>query len=424
MLATVLIIDKRKELSVKYKKCIDDLETNAVIAKTLKDAMMLIQSLEPEMILVSDSIEEKLPDFCKKIRALTYNTRPIIVAISKSADISDRIEALENGADDFISEPVNTEEFKSRIKAHIRRDIESNLDSKTLLPGIKYTKKALKRVLNSDNHSVLIAGLENLNDYKTVYTEFAGDKIVQTFTALAKSALDESDFIGQLDDTTFIIVTNKYSGERLAEFLTFAFDTVAPKFYSETDVKRGYMLLNGERYAGMRANFVSILIGGVTEGFYLIPNVDILINRLVEIKETARIPSGSNYIIERIKLSGKTEKEKTQIKNIYIKEDDDSLKYLIRTSLELQGYDIQDELDINSNSQPSIIITDSGNDLKTLELVKKMKALPNFANTKFIVTTTNHNKSVILDAGADLYLPKPYEISDLIRWVEYFIKNI
>ena len=424
MLATVLIIDKRKELSVKYKKCIDDLETKAVIAKTLKDAMLLIQSVEPEMIIVSDSIEEKLPDFCKKIRALTYNTRPIIVALSKSADISDRIEALENGADDFISEPVNTEEFKSRIKAHIRRDIESNLDSKTLLPGIKYSKKALKRVLNSDNNSVLIVGLENLNNYKTVYTEFAGDKIVQTLTALAKSALDESDFIGQLDETTFVIITNKYSGERLAEFLTFAFDTVAPKFYSETDVKRGYMLLNGERYAGMRANFVSILIGGITEGFNLIPNVDILINKLNEIKDTAKIPSGSNYIIERAKLSGEAAEEKMPVKSIYIKEDDESLKYLIRTSLELQGYDVQDEFDINSNSQPSVIITDSGNDLKILELVKKMKSLPNFANTKFIVTTTNHDKSVILDAGADLYLPKPYEISDLIRWVEYFIKNL
>lgn len=66
MLATVLIIDKRKELSVKYKKCIDDLETKAVIAKTLKDAMLLIQSVEPEMIIVSDSIEEKLPDFARK----------------------------------------------------------------------------------------------------------------------------------------------------------------------------------------------------------------------------------------------------------------------------------------------------------------------------------------------------------------------
>ena len=149
MLSTVLIIDKRKELSVKYKKSIEGSDINAVIARTLKDALIMLQSLEPDMIIVSDSIEEELFGFCQKIRALTYNTRPILIALSKSAESDDRIKVLENGADDFISEPVNIDEFKSRIKAHLRRDVESNLDSKTLLPNQKYVKKALKRILSS-----------------------------------------------------------------------------------------------------------------------------------------------------------------------------------------------------------------------------------------------------------------------------------
>jgi len=424
MLATVLIIDKRKELSVKYKKCLNDSEINAVAARNLKDGMVLLQNLEPEMVIVSDSIEENLADFCKKIRALTYNTRPIIVALSKSADISDRIEVLENGADDFWSEPVNIEEFKTRIKAHIRRDFEANLDNKTLLPNIKYVRKTLKRVLTSENNAVLIASIENLKNYKSVYTELAGDKMVQTFVAIAKSALDETDFIGQLSDTSIIIVTNKYSAEKLAEFLTFAFDTVAPKFYSEIDAKRGYMLLNGERYAGMRSNFVSILIGGIIDNFNLFPNVDLLLTRLEEIKNMAKVPSGSNYLIDRAKLTGENSVAPAVKNNsIYIKEADNSLKYLIQTTLELQGYDIQDEIDAQSGIQPSVIIMDSGSSLNELKLLKEMKSSQNYVNTKFIVTTTTHDKSAVLDAGADVYLPKPYEISDLIRWVEYFIKQ-
>ena len=424
MLATVLIIDKRKELSIKYKRCIDDTEAEAVIAKTLKDAMSLLQKLEPELVLISDSIEENLADFCKKVRVLTYNTRPVIIALSKSADISDRISALENGADDFISEPVNTEEFKSRIKAHIRRDIESNLDNTTLLPNIKYTRKALKRVINSENHAVLIAEIENIKDYKSVYTELAGDKIIQTFSAIAKSTLEETDFIGQLDDTNFIIITNKYSAEKIAEFLVFAFDTVIPKFYSETDAKRGYMLLNGERYAGMRANFVSVQIGGIVEGFNHFPNTDILINHLKEVKDMAKIPSGSNYIIDRAKLSGETASPEILERKIYINEKDESLKYLLQTSLELQGFDIQNELDQNSGTQPAIMIIDSGNDSTVLDKIKELKSLTSFVHTKIIVTSTLHDKSTILDAGADLYLPKPYEISDLIRWVEYFMHEV
>ena len=105
MLSTVLIIDKRKELSVKYKKSIDESEINVVIARTLKDAIVMVQSLEPDLIIVSDSIEEELSTFCQKIRALTYNTRPVIIALSKSAEASDRISVLEAGADDFLSHP-------------------------------------------------------------------------------------------------------------------------------------------------------------------------------------------------------------------------------------------------------------------------------------------------------------------------------
>lgn len=423
MLSTVLIIDKRKELSIKYKKSIDCSEINSIIAQNLRDALVMLQAVEPDMVIVSDSIEEDLAAFCQKIRALTYNTRPVIVGLSKSAETEDRIKVLENGADDFISEPVNIEEFKSRIKAHLRRDVESNLDSKTLLPNQKYTRKALKRALTSENQAVLFASIENLENYKTVYTEVAADKILQTFIAITKSALEEADFIGQFNENSFVIVTNRYNAEKLATFLSFAFDTVAPKFYSETDAKRGYILLKSERLAGMRVNFVSALIGGIIEGFNTIPSVDALISRLQEVKEMARIPAGSNYAIERTKLTA-VDSVITDIfnKNIYIKEKDTSLKYLIQTALELQGYDVQDEIDSEQAVQPRVLIIDSGAGLEELDYIKQLKTLQNFVNTKIIVTTTVHNKSLVLDSGADLYMPKPYEISDLIRWVEYFLK--
>ena len=424
MLSTILIIDKRKELSTKYKKSIDSADINAVIARSLQDAIAFVQELEPDMIIVSDSINETLPSFCQKIRALTYNTRPIIVALSKSADSNDRISILEAGADDFISEPVNIEEFKTRIKAHLRRDVESNLDNKTLLPNLKFVKKSLKRILNSNTQAVLRISIKNLQEYKSVYTELASDKVLQTFVAIAKSALSESDFIGQIDETDYIIITNKFGVEKIAEYLVFAFDTVAPKFYSENDAKRGYMTLKGESYTGRRVEFVSILVGGIPDGLDKIGSVDYILNKLRNLCQIAKLPNGSNFIMERTQLTASDSIiESFSNKNIYIKENDESLRYLLRTSLELQGYDVQEDLNIESGEQPSIIILDVGQDKSELEELRRLKSLQNFANTKFIVTTTMHEKSTILGAGADLYLPKPYEILDLIKWVEYFLKE-
>ena len=86
---------------------------------------------------------------------------------------------------------------------------------------------------------------------------------------------------------------------------------------------------------------------------------------------------------------------------------------LLRTTLELQGYEICETLD----NKPGIVILDSEDDMSGLKVCKDLKANLNFVNTK-----TVHDKSAILNAGADLYLPKPYEISDLIRWIEFFFK--
>lgn len=420
MLSYVLIIDKRKELSVKYKKSIDDEQTSAVIARTLKDAVALVQESEPDLIIISDSIDEDLSSFCEKMRTLTYNTRPTIIALSKSADTSDRIKVLASGADDFLSEPVNIEEFKMRIKAHLRRDIESNLNNVTLLPNKKYVYKAIRRLLHSENKlAILLAGIENLDNYKSVYSDIAGDKLLQTFAAITKSALDANDFLGQLDDKNFVIITNPYSAEKMAAFLTFAFDTVTPKFYSEQDARRGYTLLDGDRKAGMRANFVSVLIGGILDNYESISGVDGLLEKLFAIKKIARIPSGSNYAIDRIKLTGENSVIIPEInRSVHISEPDEALALLLRTTLELQGYEICETLD----NKPGIVILDSEDDMSGLKVCKDLKANLNFVNTKIIVTSTVHDKSAILNAGADLYLPKPYEISDLIRWIEFFFK--
>ena len=305
MYSTILIIDKRKELSTKYKKSLEDSYTKVKITRTLKDAMTSIQSIEPDLIIVSDSIEENLVNFCQKVRALTYNSRPIIVALSKSADSKDKIEILNNGADDFWSEPVKIDEFKTRIHAHLRREYESNLDNTTLLPNRKIVYKILKKVLNSEVQSaILLVGVDNLENYKSVHSDIAAEKLVQTLIAIIKSTMEEQDFLGQIDDTNFIILTNSYRAEKMAAFLTFAFDTVTPKFYSLQDAKRGYTLLKGDREAEMRVNFVSCQIACITDNFEMINSTNTLIEKLFSLKKIAKIPNGSSYIVDRIKISG------------------------------------------------------------------------------------------------------------------------
>ena len=76
--------------------------------------------------------------------------------------------------------------------------------------------------------------------------------------------------------------------------------------------------------------------------------------------------------------------------------------------------------------KPAIIILDAGNaeNLKGLKICKFLRENPDFANTKIIVTSIFHDKELILNCGADLYLPKPYELSNLIKWVNIFVDEV
>ena len=430
MQSVTLIIDKRLELSTKYKKLLETETNHVIISKDLISAMKIIQDKEPDLIIISDSFDDDLSDFCKQVRALTYNMRPVIVAMSKSADINDRIKVLESGADDFLSEPVNSEEFKVRMTAHLRREFESNLDIKQILPNKNYTLRALKRKLSDETQwAVLYISIENFDSYKLAYTELASDKLLQTYGAIIKSSLDENDYVGEISENVFLVITDITKAEHLAKFLTFAFDTVAAKFYAEHDIERGYMILQGDEYAGRRANFVHSTISVATNEFTGYKTVTQLLNTLIQIHNMADLPNESNYLMERPKLVANDSVLEKEFNNkILIFETDDALSILLNTILNLQGYETQivNEYKIpDIEFAPAIIIVDAGDLEKKngLNLCCVLKQNDKFKNSKVIVTSIIHDKELVLNTGADLYLPKPYEIPNLIKWVNEFIKE-
>lgn len=424
MQTVTLIIDKRKELSTKYKKLLKNEYSVVFVSSDIISALKFIQEQEPDLIIISDSVDEDLPDFCRKIRAMTYNMRPIIIALSKSAELDDKLEALAGGADDFISEPVNPKEFTMRIKAHLRREFESNLDSKKLLPNRNYSMRALKRILISQkNWACLYITIENFENYMEVYSRLASDKLIQTFSAIITSALNEEDYLGSVKDNGFIVITDSLKAEKIANFLIFAFNMVVEKFYSAEDLERGYVIMQGDSKAGRRSDFVYTTIGVITSETKNYKDNQDLVANLMSIHNLANINGKSNYLIERAKLSGKDSISVREYNNkISIIEPDASLTLLLSTILGLQGYEVLEE---NSTDIPAVLIIDAGDteERKGIKICKKIKNNPQYANSKIIVTSIFHEKEPILSAGADLYLPKPYDINYLVSWVNKFIKE-
>lgn len=248
LVKVVLLIDKRKEQSIKYKKVLENNDVTVFTAQDFSQALKIMNEFEPDTILISDSLESDIKKAIEQIRVLTYNTRPAIVVLSKSNHIQDKIDYLDKGADDFISEPVNTEEFKARISAHLRRNFENYFSEKTLLFNSKISYKMIKRAIHEDKKwSIMLIDIDNLSFYKEIYGELATDKLLQTYSAIIKTAINSTDYIGQLSSDDFIVITNPDRAEKIANYLIYAFNTVVSKFYSEADAQRGFIFMHSER---------------------------------------------------------------------------------------------------------------------------------------------------------------------------------
>ena len=85
-------------------------------------------------------------EVCKEIRK--RHALPIIISSART-DITDKVTALENGADDYLPKPYNPRELQARIMSLLRRQ-------KGLVPTEQNAPKNKELVLNEEKMSITL----------------------------------------------------------------------------------------------------------------------------------------------------------------------------------------------------------------------------------------------------------------------------
>ena len=418
-----LIISNRKELSVKYKKLIDNLNHSAIMAKNLSDSLLIIQKQEIEFIIISDTIKEKLSDFIRKIRALTYNSRPVIIAVSKSSDSNDKLEALEVGADDFLGEEISKQEFQMRLKAHLRRYIESSINPITHLLDKKITLKALNKSLEFETCAYLLIKIQGLDEYRNTHGEIAYEKVLQTLGAIINSTLAQNDFIGHVKDDELILITNPLQAEKISAFLVFAFDNILNKFYSNDEYENKLSIKSDDTTQEAKDSLMRLYICAIDKKQEEQDYKNIL-NSLNNLIKLCLSSPNSTYVIDRIKLKGEISNPQKKNK-VLIFEYDSALSYLLKNVCEMNQIDVkianneQEFKELYQVFKPNVVLLDWGFEKtsKNLEIAKTISK----DDIKLIFSSAYLNKKEILKTGADLYIPKPYDINDILSWIKKYL---
>jgi two-component system, OmpR family, KDP operon response regulator KdpE len=147
--ANILVVDDESSIRQALRVTLGTIGFEVAEAGTGEEALELILSRQYDAVL----LDMNMPGMggltaCREIRRLSPNLPILMVTIRDHQD--DKVEALESGADDYVTKPFHMRELAARVRAAIRRaqtkdDPPENVlhvGQITLDPGSRQVSKA------------------------------------------------------------------------------------------------------------------------------------------------------------------------------------------------------------------------------------------------------------------------------------------
>jgi len=161
----VLVVEDDKNIRSFLQAILEANNYEVIVTQTGQEAYSLITSQCPDVILLDLGLPDM--DGMKILETVRgWSAMPIIVVSARDRE-RDKVEALDKGADDYITKPFGTAELVARIRAAIRHSRGVGMTRVTQ----KMTFDEGRLVIDFDKHRVYIddedAGLTQ-NEFKLV----------------------------------------------------------------------------------------------------------------------------------------------------------------------------------------------------------------------------------------------------------------
>lgn len=172
--AVILVIDDEVQIRRFLKMSLNTYGYKVHEAKTAEEAMMIITSVRPDVIILDLGLPDMNGfDFLKKLRE--WSSIPVIVLTVKDSE-EDKITLLENGADDYLTKPFSIGELQARIKVALRHNLKD--ESKNAVFKSKNIKiDFAKRIVYVNDNEVKLTPTEY--SFITFLVKYSGKVVTQ-----------------------------------------------------------------------------------------------------------------------------------------------------------------------------------------------------------------------------------------------------
>ncbi|WP_254568238.1 PAS domain S-box protein [Oscillatoria sp. HE19RPO] len=120
-MAKILIVDDDVTVQLVLQDLLESDGHRITVASDGTEGLRLARELEPDLI-VCDWMMPGLDglEVCQKIKSDPELAPMFFILLTAREEVGDRIKGLNTGADDFLSKPIETEEFLARVRAALR----------------------------------------------------------------------------------------------------------------------------------------------------------------------------------------------------------------------------------------------------------------------------------------------------------------
>lgn len=303
----IYLIDDEEELKKNVKEIFKE-EKNYRFKQIKTENLDIALKDIPALIIINeDTITEDVREICRKIRNNDDNAITPVIVVSSNIDREHRIEILKEAATYYIKKPIDFEYLYYTIKnitslLYVNRRISPL----TSLPGnVQIQAEMKKRLMRKDYFVMLYLDLDNFKAYNDVYGFLQGDEIIK-FTARTiinnvHSKDEDNNFVGHIGGDDFMAIIEDKEYEKICQNIIIEFDKHIRKYFTEEDVRKGYLEVPNRKGIIEEFPLTSISIGAVEVEPGRFHNTLEIGEAGAQVKHLAKTIPGSTYVVDRRK---------------------------------------------------------------------------------------------------------------------------
>lgn len=155
---TILVIDDEPQILRALKTILGSKQFNVITANRGEDGLALAATQKPDLIILDLSLPDMSGmEVCAQIRE--WSQTPIIILSVRDRE-SDKVTALDLGADDYLTKPFGIEELLARIRVALRHSIRDGNPQQSVITTGPIEIDLVKHIVSRNGIEVKLTATE------------------------------------------------------------------------------------------------------------------------------------------------------------------------------------------------------------------------------------------------------------------------